>query len=805
MYDNVLKATRDEVLRLLKGQQSIYGSLLESEIWREDKDPNQRRTIDRADLTQWVQILKEEEYKAERLEMTLAVVGTMKAGKSTTINAIIGSEILPNRNQPMTTLPTLIRHVPGQIEPKLIFPYPKPFNDAIQKLQAILKKLASSNSYFFNEVSATDDGQALLDDIMSGTRAQVNAEYHGTDEIYSFLKIINDICRLCDDPRIGLDSPLLEYQSIEEFPVIEVEFFHLKAHPGSQLGQFTLIDTPGPNEAGQLHLRNILDAQLQKASAVLTIMDYTQLNSEAEYQVREALNRIAEQAEDRLYIFVNRFDQKDSNGMTEREVSNYVSRQLFANRVPVDRIYPTSAKYAYLANRALSELDRNGRLTYEGEKNAWVADFGSLAFGTFWEDELDNIPKLKKAAEYVWQKSLFDKPLNEVIVDSFQRSALISLSATIAKLEDYSARLIDYLTFRASLATTDLKKIQTHIKRLEEDLQAVEAVKKRSMQKATMTIQKMGTQTREIFDMVSNQVGKEINDFFRTGKLKEADTKRKEEEAANEQGVFVKLLGTAFGVIPTKKRYEINPEGPNKFDNESDATEFLSQINNTLIGYLEKGYQALQTEVSNRVGEVEQQLWKAVHQELAPTLEAAKERLQEDFQVKIEFPQPDLKLNSIDFDQMINAQIKRTTEQRTGVNYVRRWYTLWLVKHAETYTYDQDVYLVDTRKIGRDLQKRLKDQQKELENLVRQFIDGEVRSTVDEYFSRLEDYLERFRGDMLDSIRDQQLGAERLGKLEELLRDSIAQMELYQNDIVAAKEGLHSENQRLIAQGVTTL
>ncbi|HBV0140261.1 TPA: antirestriction protein [Escherichia coli] len=29
--------------------------------------------------------------------MVLAVVGTMKAGKSTTINAIVGQEILPNR------------------------------------------------------------------------------------------------------------------------------------------------------------------------------------------------------------------------------------------------------------------------------------------------------------------------------------------------------------------------------------------------------------------------------------------------------------------------------------------------------------------------------------------------------------------------------------------------------------------------------------------------------------------------------------------------------------------------------------
>jgi ribosome-binding ATPase YchF (GTP1/OBG family) len=53
------------------------------------------------------------------METVIAVVGTMKAGKSTTINAIVGKEILPNRNDPMTTLPTLIRNKHGQVEPLL--------------------------------------------------------------------------------------------------------------------------------------------------------------------------------------------------------------------------------------------------------------------------------------------------------------------------------------------------------------------------------------------------------------------------------------------------------------------------------------------------------------------------------------------------------------------------------------------------------------------------------------------------------------------------------------------------------------
>ena len=70
--------------------------------------------------------LNNELRKISRLEMVLAIVGTMKAGKSTTINAIVGTEVLPNRNRPMTALPTLIRHTPGQKEPVLHFPTLRP-------------------------------------------------------------------------------------------------------------------------------------------------------------------------------------------------------------------------------------------------------------------------------------------------------------------------------------------------------------------------------------------------------------------------------------------------------------------------------------------------------------------------------------------------------------------------------------------------------------------------------------------------------------------------------------------------------
>ncbi len=82
-----------------------------------------------------IEELEGEQIKTARREMVLAVVGTMKAGKSTTINAIVGQEILPNRNRPMTSVPTLIRHVPGKTEPVLHLEHIQPVRNLLITLQ----------------------------------------------------------------------------------------------------------------------------------------------------------------------------------------------------------------------------------------------------------------------------------------------------------------------------------------------------------------------------------------------------------------------------------------------------------------------------------------------------------------------------------------------------------------------------------------------------------------------------------------------------------------------------------------------
>ena len=50
--------------------------------------------------------------------------------------------------------------------------------------------------------------------------------YKNREEIFEFLKTLNDLMRLAKD--LGLKPPYSEFEKIDELPRIEVEFYYLK-------------------------------------------------------------------------------------------------------------------------------------------------------------------------------------------------------------------------------------------------------------------------------------------------------------------------------------------------------------------------------------------------------------------------------------------------------------------------------------------------------------------------------------------------------------------------------------------------
>ena len=318
------------------------------------EEDGKERVLDKERVAEIVEVLDGEAGKVARLEITLAVAGTVKAGKSTAVNAIIGTEVLPNRARPMTALPTVIRHEGNLREPRLTV------NNA-SALDAmageISEKLRDGGRLTEVRKAHDVDMKALIDDLETGRPLALDERYHGRDEAFGALRRINDLLRLGRHEAVRVELPMEEYDELDEMPSLDIHFRCLAdAVPTS--GAFALLDLPGFNEARMSErLTEVLEEQLEKASAVLVILDYTQLNTEASEDLETLIDAVSDLMADRIFVLVNKFDQCTSNDAYSDEeiLRKHIAADTMDGLVDPGHVYPVSAQHAYLARAARSK------------------------------------------------------------------------------------------------------------------------------------------------------------------------------------------------------------------------------------------------------------------------------------------------------------------------------------------------------------------------------------------------------------------------------------------------------------------
>ncbi|HDP9440239.1 TPA: dynamin family protein [Escherichia coli] len=487
MHEKNIALLCDEADRLLQLNINLLRQMVdEPDVLSDSKNEN-RLLFDKQKALKRIEELEGEQIKTARREMVLAVVGTMKAGKSTTINAIVGQEILPNRNRPMTSVPTLIRHVPGKTEPVLHLEHIQPVRNLLSTLQQKLDTPAGQQ--VAQTLQQTGDTCELLDILAND--GWLKNEYHGEEEIFTGLASLNDLVRLA--AAMGSEFPFDEYAEVQKLPVIDVEFSHLVGMDACQ-GTLTLLDTPGPNEAGQPQMEVMMRDQLQKASAVLAVMDYTQMNSKADEDVRKELNAIADVSAGRLFVLVNKFDEKDRNGDGADAVRQKVPAMLNSDVLPASRVYPGSSRQAYLANRALHELRKNGELPVD---EAWVDDFVREAFGRMKKEYVCKDSELAtEGATDLWEGSLIDQLITEVIQSSHSRAAALAVDSAAAKLMQNAENVSEYLSLRHQGLQQSIQSLQAHISSLLADIREIADCQEQVTADVRMAMEDINTKTR---------------------------------------------------------------------------------------------------------------------------------------------------------------------------------------------------------------------------------------------------------------------------------------------------------------------
>ncbi|EGI1121098.1 dGTPase, partial [Escherichia coli] len=749
MHEKNIALLCDEADRLLQLNISLLRQMVdEPDVLLDGKNEN-GLLFDKRKALKRIEELEGEQIKTARREMVLAVVGTMKAGKSTTINAIVGQEILPNRNRPMTSVPTLIRHVPGKAEPVLHLEHIQPVRNLLITLQ---QKLATpAGQQVAQTLQQTGDTCELLKILVDD--AWLKNEYHGEEEIFTGLASLNDLVRLA--AAMGAEFPFDEYAEVQKLPVIDVAFSHLVGMDACQ-GTLTLLDTSGPNEAGQPQMEIMMRDQLQKASAVLAVMDYTQMNSKADEEVRKELNAIADVSAGRLFVLVNKFDEKDRNGDGADAVRQKVPAMLNSDVLPASRVYPGSSRQAYLANRALHELRKNGTLPVD---EAWVDDFVREAFGRMKKDYVCKDSELAtEGATDLWEGSLIDQLITEVILSSHSRAAALAVDSAAAKLMQNAENISEYLSLRHQGLMQSIQSLQAHITSLLEDIREIADCQEQVTADVRMAMEEIDARTRELLTGVCTSLEEELNDYFRSGKRKEQQMLEEENSAQPRERNAFAFFHNIFGTGNQHDRMrDFDPDSPEiKFSDRREALELMTQIESTVTSLHREAEAQFRPELEKIVSGIETGFRGTALYATENIAGRINTRLEDEgFTVKISFPA----VSQLQTRLAVKTNLSALMEERTEtVTRRRRQSGLWgKICGAfgtsdwgwETYKENVSRSVININTVRKEVMSLTRAYFGELQASIEQDINQPVRQEIDAFFCAFREKVEQLRNTLI--------------------------------------------------------
>ena len=382
-----------DILDLLKGISKLMGK-----AQRDLNDENSQKKYIESQKQ-----IDREIHKVDNLELRMAIVAPMKAGKSTIINAIVGQDLLPSRNAAMTTIPTAISFNNDIDKPELSLAENtlKVFENTWLSLQQKINHL--SKSELEDLISQYPHLQDLAKKIQSD-RFYIPAKVTGKENIGLVLTQLNDLVRLC----WTLDPSLDLLNKLENVPEIRTPFWRSNnTEQTKQLGNLVIIDTPGANEAGDnLRLTAVVEQELKNCSIVLIVLDFTQLNNQAAEAVKRQVQPIVNViGKNNLYVLVNKVDQRLSGDMTPEQVKKFIYSDLNLSETEDSaRIFEISARQAFSATQFLLELQQYPEIELPNMSS--IEALAKQVLGNRWERKLQKktTADLEEEAEFLWSE-----------------------------------------------------------------------------------------------------------------------------------------------------------------------------------------------------------------------------------------------------------------------------------------------------------------------------------------------------------------------------------------------------------------
>ncbi|ETE12045.1 dynamin family protein, partial [Escherichia coli LAU-EC6] len=460
-------------------------------------------------------------------------------------------------------------------------------------------------------------------------------------------------------------------------------------------------------------------------------------------------------------------------------VRQKVPAMLNSDVLPASRVYPGSSRQAYLANRALHELRKNGTLPVD---EAWVDDFVREAFGRMKKDYVCKDSELAtEGATDLWECSLIDQLITEVILSSHSRAAALAVDSAAAKLMQNAENISEYLSLRHQGLMQSIQSLQAHITSLLEDIREIADCQEQVTADVRMAMEEIDARTRELLTGVCTSLEEELNDYFRSGKRKEQQMLEEENSAQPRERNAFAFFHDIFGTGNQHDRMrDFDPDSPEiKFSDRREALELMTQIESTVTSLHREAEAQFRPELEKIVSGIETGFRGTALYATENIAGRINTRLEDEgFTVKISFPA----VSQLQTRLAVKTNLSALMEERTEtVTRRRRQSGLWgKICGAfgtsdwgwETYKEDVSRSVININTVRKEVMSLTRAYFGELQASIEQDINQPVRQEIDAFFCAFREKVEQLRNTLIQSSedhkRDQQAQERLTGRLQAL-------------------------------------
>lgn len=716
----------------------------------------------------------EEARKVKNLELRMAIAAPMKAGKSTIINSIVGYELLPSRNAAMTTLPTelVLKQNLDQpvltLSPELLSVFQKAWDILKQRIQELGDARVSI------QIGEYPHLQKLLQVVRDSIAFPIRAKTYGRSKIIKTLEDLNDIIRLCSQ-LAPLADPL---QALTDVPRIETPFSHFQGEvPTEALGNLVIVDTPGPNEAGEnLRLVGVVEEQLQKSSLVLIVLDYTMLKTLAAEAIRIDVEKVIKiRGKESLYVLVNKVDQRTDKDMTPEQVQQFVTAEFDLDPSSIEeRVFEISARRAFVASSFKQELIESPSVLLNQMRMA--RPLAQEVFGIDWEEELEaaDVELLERKAERVWKKSGFSPFLNQAISALMMEVAPRCMEVALSIAKAHLVELQNGVKLRRSAIAEDAEKLSSEVAKLQQDLIALEECRQRLREKVELKKTELSQRLRATLKTLKAKSEQALQDYFLdelSQRLSIIEQKDVEMRKALLKAVRIPILTDIIefifpGSISRLFTYKITLIGRNeiKFHLKHEAEEFAGHIFVEARQIIERLLAHYFDEVQNQIKIFQIELKALLRKETREIIERAYDRLNREFNIELSLP--DLILEeTTDIDSTM-PDIRISQEKRGFFEPIAMVFRFLF---SGSRSHENQAYVVSLESIVKQINDSIEEKIKETEQEINIYLDADFQQTIEVFFSSLDGYLIDYQDNLNQALNDQNSSIENQDLLKQYL------------------------------------